>query len=625
MSLRSKLVLILAGVIAAYGGIHYAVERAVVGPSFATLERHEAMEDLHRVLGAIQGESQHLDTTCHDWAAWDDTYDFVETSDPKYVAANLEDASLLSAHVDMMYFVRVDGTVAHRALCSRPDGISGTDPSAFPLVRQSLDDPLRCVEEVESFRSGMMATPAGPLLVASRPIVKSSREGPIRGYLVLGRLLDRRTVATLSTQTRVHFRLWDLDDPSKLPPETRAGLQEVTRSGGEGIVARDEKVLPAFAWLRDLQGMPAYLVQAEIPRDLMNEVGKAIAFALWSTVGAGVLVLCVLTWLLQAVVVDPLATLTAHAVSIGRDDDLDTRLGLDRADEIGVLSREIDRMCDDLAQSRARLVASAHRAGMSQVAADVIHNVGNVLNSTQVSAHEIDSRLKSLELDDLDRVATALGSPGEPGRDPQEVLAYLSMLSKRLGEQRQELLRESADLAEGLQHVHELVRTQQDLAGGEDETEVSIAAEIETAIRISRSLLGKEVEFVRDFADLPRVRIQKHRLLQILVNLLKNARESVEAAGIPDPRILLRLSRCAQDTRFRIEVRDNGVGIPEEGLALLFSPGHTTKERGHGIGLHASANAARELGGSLEARSEGVGRGATFSLELPLPRQAVAA
>lgn len=625
MSLRSKLVLVLAGVIALYGVIHFIVQRTVVFPSFAELEQREALDDLHRVLEAVRNEVKHLDTTCHDWAAWDDTYAFVESRNEKYIEANLQNESLESAGVDMMYFVRRDGVVARRALRARHDGSRPPDLSEFPEGRARPDDPFRCVDEIDASISGIRATSAGPMILCSRPIVKSNRQGPIRGYAVFGRFLDGSVVQSLVAQTNIRFRLYSLAKPEALPEEARAGLEQVRKNHGEAILQGAQRFLPVFSWLRDIQGDPVVLVQADIPRELMDEGLRAIGFALWSAVGAGVLVLCVLGWLLQRVVVDPLAELTRHTVEIGRRGELVSPLAFDRSDEIGVLSREIDSMCAELARSRDRLLDSAHRAGMSQVAADVLHNVGNVLNSVHVSAREIDAMLQRMEIGDLFRAADLLKKeprparePGEEGLKPNEVVAFVGVLAKRLEQERSGLLRESKDLGECIDHLHQIVRSQQDLAGREEPSEILVGSELETAVRISGVREVPGIEIVRDVVVRDAVRLQKHRLLQVLVNLLKNARESVQIAQVADPRIEIRARESESGDRIRIEVADNGVGIEKNRLSTIFTPGATTKKGGHGLGLHGSANAAREMGGSLAVRSDGPGLGATFTLELPV-------
>lgn len=633
MSLRSKLTLILGCVIALYGVIHFVVLQTVVFPSFEQLEKQQARKDLGRVVAAIQNEIKHLDTVCHDWATWDETWQFVQDANEKYSEDNLQDSALENLDVHLMYFVRTDGTVIRRVLREPESGVDPLDLPEFPEDRHPLEDPLRCVSDLDASITGVLMTKSGPMLVSSRPIQTTKVKGTIVGYLVLGRMLDGEAVLKLNRQAGVDFRIWPLEQPDALPENLGAGWEEVRLGAEDSIRVRDSGILEAFAPVLDMKGRPVVLVEAAIPRSTMSEGRRAIDFAMWSTVIAGVLILCVLTWLLQRVVVRPLAHVTAHTVSIGRDDDPAARLSSTRGDEIGVLSREIDAMCDDLALSQLERIESAREAGMSEVATEVLHSVGNVLNSVNVSAGVIRNSLKRMKLEDLERISKGIEVHAgdlatfvkEEGKGRQ-LLEYLAVLSGHLEEERQAMIRESASLSDGLDHILELVRAQQDLAGRSGDTDtVFLASEIETAIRISDATAEGRIEVARAFADLPRIRVYKPKLLQILVNLLKNARESVEEAGVQLPRIEVRARPSPDGSRILVEVTDNGVGIARERLVSVFAHGRTSKKNGHGFGLHTSANAAGEMGGSITVESAGPGLGATFTLTMPFEREALAA
>ena len=124
------------------------------------------------------------------------------------------------------------------------------------------------------------------------------------------------------------------------------------------------------------------------------------------------------------------------------------------------------------------------------------------------------------------------------------------------------------------------------------------------------------VELIRDYADVPLVTVEKHKVLQILVNLIRNAKYASDESGGADKKITVRISRTERTVR--MAVIDNGVGIAPENLTRIFSHGFTTRKNGHGFGLHSGALAAKELGGALTVHSAGPGQGASFTLELPL-------
>jgi signal transduction histidine kinase len=125
------------------------------------------------------------------------------------------------------------------------------------------------------------------------------------------------------------------------------------------------------------------------------------------------------------------------------------------------------------------------------------------------------------------------------------------------------------------------------------------------------------VTVLKDFSEVPLVCTDRHQVLQILVNLIRNAKDALDDAGTPEKELRIKLE-ATSEACVRVDVRDNGIGIPPENFPLLFRHGFTTRARGHGFGLHSAAMLAQELGGSLTAASEGWGRGSVFTLELPL-------
>jgi C4-dicarboxylate-specific signal transduction histidine kinase len=146
---------------------------------------------------------------------------------------------------------------------------------------------------------------------------------------------------------------------------------------------------------------------------------------------------------------------------------------------------------------------------------------------------------------------------------------------------------------------------------------VSLADVVDDALRINESALTRhEIQLTRDFQFRPTITLERHKLMQILVNLVRNAKFACDEGGRPDKRIVIRITQHGAGAR--IEVVDNGVGIPAENLTRIFAHGFTTRKEGHGFGLHSGALVAKELGGSLTARSDGPGLGATFTIDLPL-------
>jgi signal transduction histidine kinase len=463
--------------------------------------------------------------------------------------------------------------------------------------------------------------------VASDTITGARADMPPRGVLILGKPLGPSLYARLSQQSGVPFGAWPIDAAS-MPAEFAAVADEVavalTPESHAPIVQEiDAENLAAFGGLTDVRGFPALLVRAESRRGVTETGSRAVRYALTSTIAAGVLLLLALLNLLQRTVLTPIAALTAHATEISRSEDFTRRIASQRPDEIGMLAREFDGLIARIEQSRADLVKAARAAGMSEIATGVLHNVGNVLNSVNVSANIVAERVRSSASDDLAKVVKVLEPhaadlPGFLARDPKgrALLPLLKSIAEELETERERVQTEVEAMCKGIEHVKELVQAQQGYAGRSGVTEViSISEQVDAAVAFTAQAGQGQagIEIVREYEPLAACRVDRHRLMEILVNLVQNARQAVTEAG-SSARIVLRV-RAAGDARVRIEVVDNGIGIPAENLARIFTHGFTTKAHGHGFGLHASANAAREMGATLTAASEGPGRGATFAIE----------
>ncbi len=315
-----------------------------------------------------------------------------------------------------------------------------------------------------------------------------------------------------------------------------------------------------------------------------------------------------------------------------RDQELsDAKQDLERrvAERTQELSEQVvakDRAHAELADAQKRLIDLSRLSGMAEVATGVLHNVGNVLNSINVSVTIVADRLRGSRLGQLGELVRLLQEHQRDfgnfvAEDPrgQRILPYLGKLSTHLVQERDEMSREIARLAQHVSHVNQIVAMQQTYAQAAGVFEkVSAQALLKDVLETTQSSMDRySIAVRREFDDLPPMITDRHKVLQILLNLVGNAKDSVRSAADIRREITVRLLRVGQ-SRAKIQVTDNGMGIPQENLVRIFSYGFTTKKGGHGFGLHFSALEARQLGGTLTVESEGPNKGATFTLELPL-------
>ena len=278
-----------------------------------------------------------------------------------------------------------------------------------------------------------------------------------------------------------------------------------------------------------------------------------------------------------------------------------------------------------LADMNKQLLDASRQAGMAEVATGVLHNVGNVLNSVNISAATVIEKLRGSKIEGLAKAVALLSAheadlAGFLTTDPQgqRLPGYLRKLSGFLIEENASARGELDHLGKNVEHIKQIVAMQQTYARATGFLEdVPPEKLVDDVLQLNTASFARHgINIARDFQPAPPVRVDKHKVLQILINLLRNAKHAVEDAGQPDPRIHISVDHAGD--RVRIAVTDNGVGIAAQHLTSVFRHGFTTKKNGHGFGLHSGANAAKEMGGALIAESPGPGLGATFTLELPV-------
>ncbi|MCY1076952.1 ATP-binding protein [Archangium lansingense] len=362
-----------------------------------------------------------------------------------------------------------------------------------------------------------------------------------------------------------------------------------------------------------------------------------------------VLELVIMAWVLKHQITRPLGAFTQATDRIASG-DFHVELDTSRNDELGQLACSFQLMADkvqhreqalreanegleqrveertrELKEVHVQFVQSARRAGMAEIATNVLHNVGNVLNSVYTSAQLAKERMTGMRLEQVDRVASLLQenqdsigtflSQDERGKN---VLPFLGKLGQNLLDERLEIISLLDDVGRYTEHVGDIVKVQQNYARTPRLQEsVHLAGLVEDALRInSAGLTRHQVKVVRHLADLPPLLTDKHKTLMILVNLVSNAKYAMDGVPPAERLLTVKLERTANE-QVRIQVHDNGMGIAPEMLTRIFQYGFTTRQEGHGFGLHSSALAAQEMGGALTVHSEGPGHGATFTLELP--------
>lgn len=358
--MRTKILTVLFGVLLLNGLLAWGIHRWVVFPSYLELEGVQAARDTDRCLEALEREIHHLSSLAHDWAAWDDTYQFVQSPDPDYVSSNLVIQSFTDNRLNLLFIFDLAGRVAW----GEARAGESWDRIALPEFPEDALPPGHALFQVaagpDAAVEGLMKTAAGPMLVASRPITTSDHRGANRGFLVMGRLLTRDLAAVLEAQTRVRHEYLPLGAPLSDPADRRA-LEAIDAGEGRPRVLVSKDVLRTYAVLPDFSGSPLLLLRTEIPREIRERGLATLRYGMLSSVGAGLLLLAVLGWLLRLVVVRPLALLTRRVEDIRDSDEIPAPVFEKRKDEIGVLCRAFNRLLRRLKETNEGLRRAKNR------------------------------------------------------------------------------------------------------------------------------------------------------------------------------------------------------------------------------------------------------------------------
>jgi signal transduction histidine kinase len=287
---------------------------------------------------------------------------------------------------------------------------------------------------------------------------------------------------------------------------------------------------------------------------------------------------------------------------------------------------EITNQAAELRDTQVKLMDSARQAGMAQVAINVLHNVGNALNSVNTSAGLATRILQTSKSGGLAKAVEMMNAHADDlgafltyNEKGKLLPTYLGKLADTLATEQQRTLEELKQLTKNVDHIKEIVATQQSYAGMVSVIEiVHVPDLLEDALRMNAdSFMRHQVTVVKEYGEIPPLSLDKHRILLILLNLLSNAKQIM--SGITDRLHQITLSaRITKDNHLQISVKDEGTGIAPENLTRIFGHGFTTRKDGHGFGLHSCALAAKEMKGSLTAYSDASGKGATFTLEIPV-------
>jgi two-component system, NtrC family, sensor kinase len=604
MNIRPKVISLLAVLFVVLIGLEIAVQRQILMPSFAELERDDARISMKRIAYALDMTLQGLEVTAADWGNWEDVYQFVQKPNEEFVRMNITPVAMKQLQVEALVIVDSSG----RVVLSNATDLASGEPIDLDFTRMKelpADFPWRHNLATGKPARGLIETNRGTMMIAAGPVLDGTGRGRPIGLVIMGQLLTPLRVHILGARAQAALSM-----PQRAPAGVLPSADEVRESDEVTRVDR------SFA---DVYGHPLMTLRVEVPRRITAQGHAAVTYASAYLIGAAIAVLLVLVVVLNRVVLAPLSRVTRHAVAIGEGNDLTARLGFNSWDEIGRLANEFDKMVARVEDSRRQLVDQSFQSGFAELAKGVLHNLGNAMTPLGVRLSKLGDRLRDAPADDLKAASEELAG-AQPGteryRDLQEfvrlgIREMLSILEDSRADvdviQRQAKIVQTA-LSELMRstrndHVMEIVRLP-DL--------VSQSLEIVPDACRQRLVVDSDESLRR----VGTVRVARTVLRLVLQNLIINAADAIRDAGRAKGtlRVAAEIVRENDRQQLHLHCADNGVGIASGDLERVFDKGFSTKSRetNYGIGLHWCANAISALGGRIWAASEGPGRGASL-------------
>jgi two-component system NtrC family sensor kinase len=594
----------IAAILAIVGLGEVVLVRHIIMPSFADLERADARTAMRRIQYAFDLTLDRLGVLAIDWGNWAVVYRFMQDHKTDALERDITLSNIREIGVNLVLIVDADGTVMYSRTVDLP-----ANHSLDLAARRSLPDqfPWRANLHAARPAKGLLPTNLGTLMLAGAPVLDGDGHGPSRGMIILGRLLQTPEINDIAAQAQSTLSL--LATPAALKPDRLTQTATLTH------VDRD---------FPDIFGQPLMTLRVDVPREVTAHGKTAVAYASVSLVAAAMIVIILLVVVISRVILNPLAVVTRHAVVIGEDEDLTTRLDLKRQDEIGVLAREFDRMVERVAESRTQLVDQSFEAGFAELAKGTLHNLGNAVTPIIVRLAALAQRLRSAPA----ALAAEAAAELQAGvADPQryaDLQEFLRLACKEVAATVGAAEDDVALIARQANSIQSLLAEQMRSARNEHVIEaVRLTELVAQALDIVPDLHRQRLAVHTD-ESLRRVgvvRVARTILRLVLQNVIINAAEAVRDAA--NEKGVLRVSaeivREADCEHLHLLCEDNGVGIVEPNLARVFDKGFSTKspETNHGIGLHWCANAIGALGGRIWAASAGQGCGASIHLLVP--------
>ena len=628
-SLKFTISLIVIGIFIFFVVADYIIGRFIIYPSFIELEYQEAQKDIKRCIEAIKREVFHLDKLCIDWATWDDTYAFIKSHSEEYIKSNLNEETFIDDELNLVYYLDKNGKVVWGKIYDfrnkREIELKKFSKNIFPKNHPLISFKINENSPTESGINGILVTEKGPMLISSHPILKTNGEGPVRGFLIMGRFFDKHLIKTLINKIHVNFKVYTIQDK-----DLGVNIERIINKISQKSYFIDKgpnKNLLAYTTYPDIYGRPGLIIKAIIPATISAKGRITIFYAVISIFFAGLISFLTMWFVLKRTILKPIMYLTNHAVEIRKTGDLSKRTGIKGKNEIAILAEEFDRMVDILEKKTAELA-----------------KINKELKEQIIRRKQAEQALRTSEekLNRMKRMEAIALLAGGVAHDLNNVLSGIMgypeiiLMDKDLPQKFRkpiEMIRMSGEKAAAI--VDDLLTTVRGIATNKEILNLNTIVEeylnSPEYLNLIKSNPQVKVEVNLD-KNLLNIKGSAHHIRKALMNLVSNAFEAIEGRGtvkISTKNQYIDKTLKGYDEIYKGEyvvlcVSDTGSGISKEDLDRIFEPFYTKKVMGRsgtGLGLTIVWNVVRDHQGYIDVHSNE--KGTRFEIYFPVTREQI--